>query len=97
MKFGHCQDCRELWQAYARAMTAHVSLLGAEKVSFGGPEWTTVADAFTAAAGEQDRVRRAIVQHEAQVHHRACPLASVIPAKEDEQDATGHQLCSSGI
>ena len=80
MKFGHCQDCRELWGAYARAMTAHVSLVGAEKLAFGGPEWTTVVDALTAAAAEQDRIRRAIVRHESQVHHRDCPLTSSIEA-----------------
>jgi len=88
MKFGYCQDCRELWRAYARAMTAHVTLLGAEKLAFGGPEWTTVADALTAAASEQDQIRRAIVRHEAQVHHRSCPLTNAIPgAEEDRRDA----------
>jgi hypothetical protein len=97
MKIGYCQDCKELWGAYARAMTAHVSLLGAEKLAFGGPEWTTVADALTAAAAEQDRVRRAIVLHEAQVHHRACPLTSAIRAEKDEDNAAAQELCSSEI
>ena len=76
MKFGCCQDCKELWRAYGQAMTAHVSLLAREELALGGPEWTTVADALTAAASEQDRIRRAIVLHEAQVHDRACPLAT---------------------
>ena len=76
MKFGCCQDCKELWCAYGQAMTTHVSLLAREELALGGPEWTTVADALAAAATEQDRIRRAIVLHETQVHHRACPLAT---------------------
>jgi hypothetical protein len=97
MRVSHCQDCRELWQAYAQAMTVHVSLLGAEKHAFGGPEWTTVADALTAAAAEQDCIRRAIVQHEARVHHRDCPLASTITPEKDEDKAAAHKWCPSEI
>ena len=84
MTFGYCRNCKELWRVYARAMTTYLSLLKAEKLTFGGPEWTTVSDAVTTAAGERDCIRRAIVLHEAQVHDRACPLTGANLADKDD-------------
>ena len=55
-------------------MTAHVSMLTHEEQSVGHPERGVVLEALTAAAGEQERIKDAIIRHEARVHSRISPL-----------------------
>ena len=55
-------------------MTAHVSMLVQEEQSMGQPERGAVLEALTAAAGEQERLKDAIIRHEARVHSRISPL-----------------------
>ena len=69
-----CEQCRTLWQQYATAMTAHVSMLIQKEQSVGQPEQGVVLEALTAAAREHDHIRQAIIHHEAEVHSRISPL-----------------------
>ena len=55
-------------------MTAHLFVLVREEQSVGQPELGAVLEALTAAARDHDRIRQAIIRHEAQGHSSFSPL-----------------------